>query len=102
MHWKETVIKSKSIKWKAPKLVKIPDGKLDIFLELPLASLFEDQAKQSFAHGMFAVMQFHAQRSQEDKKVIELSDLVKLFNECGLPEIAKQFTPKPKRYRQWI
>ena len=89
MHWTETIIKSKSIKWKRVIPKTIEDGKLDFTLNLPLTSLFEYQAKSSFAQGMMAMMQFHIQ-SQTDSKLIEVDDLIKLFNDCGLPEISKQ------------
>ena len=90
MHWKDTVIKSSQIKWRNIKPKSIDDGKLDFDLHIPFTNLFERQAKISFAQGMMTMMQFHTQ-SQTDKKLIEISDVVKLFNECGLPEIAKRF-----------
>ena len=89
MHWKETVIKSKSIKWKLPKVKSIEDGKLDVTLTLPLTSLFEYQAKTAFAQGMMTMMQFHIQ-SQTNNKLIGTADIIKLFNDCGLPEIANK------------
>lgn len=92
-NWKDTVIKSESIKWKRVTPKTITDGKLDIDLHLPLTALFEAQAKNSFAYGMMTMMQFHTQ-SQRDNKLIEVGDIIKLFNDCGLPEIAKQFTPR--------
>ena len=86
MNWEETLIKSKNIKWK--HLIKnTGDGKLDFVLHLPLTELFRAQAKYSFGCGMWTMMQFEI-KHQEDKKSIEVSDVVALFNECGLPEIA--------------
>ena len=93
MHWKETVIRSKSIKWKKVMPKTIEDGKLDFTLTLPLTSLFEYQAKTAFAQGMMTMMQFHVQ-FQTDGELIEIDDLIKLFNDCGLPEIAKRFKDK--------
>ena len=90
MNWKDTVIKSESIKWKRLTPKNVEDGKLDFIFTLPLTSLFEYQAKTAFAQGMMTMMQFHIQ-SQTDNKLIEGSDLIKLFNDSGLPEIARQF-----------
>ena len=87
MHWEETLIKSKSIKWKQ-RIKNTNDGKLDFDFHLPLTELFRSQARESFTHGMFTMLQFHA-KHQGNEKAIELEDLVALFNECGLPEIAK-------------
>ena len=89
-HWKDTIIESGQIKWKRPRVKGIEDGKLDVYITIPLTSLFEAQAKKSFAAGMFRMMEFHV-RKQGEGAVIELSDLMKLFNDCGLPEIARQF-----------
>ena len=93
MHWKDTLIKSKTIKWKRVTPKTIEDGKLDFTLTLPLTSLFEYQAKAAFAQGMMTMMQFHIQ-SQTDNKLIKIEDIVKLFNDCGLPEIAEQLKNK--------
>lgn len=89
-HWKETIIKSKEIKWKRPPIKTIEDNKLDVIVTIPLTALFEAQAERSFAEGMLEMLRFHIQ-SQNDKKLIDVADLVKLFNECGFPRIAKRF-----------
>lgn len=90
MHWKETLIKSEQIKWKKVAPKNIEDGRLDFTHTLSLTNLFENQAKTAFANGMLTMLQFHIQ-SRVDNKPIEVNDLAKLFNGCGLPEIAKQF-----------
>lgn len=90
MNWEETLIKSKDIKWKQ-HVKNTSDGKMDFDLHLPLTELFRAQARESFAKGMFTVLQFHA-KHQKDKKIIGVEDLVALFNECGLPEIAKKIS----------
>jgi len=89
-HWKETVIKSEQMKWKRPPIKNIDDGKLDVIITIPLTELFEAQAKGSFAEGMLSMMQFHM-KSQTDEKYIGMTDIVKLFKDAGLPEIAAKF-----------
>jgi len=90
MHWRDAVIKSKSITWKKAKVETSEDGKLDFTLTLPLTSLFEGQTKKAFLEGMFTMMEFYTQH-QADNRPIEVIDLVNLFNDCGCPETAKQF-----------
>lgn len=92
MKWEETLIESKNIKWKH-HIENTKDGKLDFDLHLPLTGLFRGQAKHSFTQGMFTMLQFHI-KHQEDDKAIEVEDLVALFNECGLPEIANSIISK--------
>ena len=89
-HWKETLIKSSDIQWKRPRMKSTDDDRLDFDLHLPFTGLFNAQAKRAFAAGMMAMLQFHV-KQQEDKHSIEVGDLIALFNECGLPEVAKQF-----------
>ena len=88
MHWRETLIKSSDIAWKKLKPITTDDGKLDIILSLPLTTLFEQQAKRSFALGMNVVLQFLTQHHKENKP-IEPEDIVKLLYDCGLPEKEK-------------
>lgn len=85
-HWKETLIKSENIKWTRPRVKTIKDGKLDFILTVPVTSLFESQARQSFAEGMIEMLKFHI---YHDAKPIEFPEIVKLFGDCGLPEVAK-------------
>ena len=87
MNWKDTVIKSDQIKWKRLPVKNIAGDKLDIQVNIPLTNLFESQARQSFLQGMFTMLQFHIQH-QVDKRSIGFTDLIGLFNLCGLPEIA--------------
>ncbi len=94
MHWKETVLKSEQIKWKGPRIKNIADGKLDFNIHLPLTALFEDQAKQAFAHGMLTMYAFLTTDQHQEVKIITRADLSKLFQDCGLPEIAKQIEEK--------
>ncbi len=95
MHWKETVIKQRQIKWKPLKVANVEDGKLDIILTIPLTNLIEGATKSAFTHGMLTMLQFHIQKGRE-KKIIEVPDLVKLFIESGLPEVAKELEEKSK------
>jgi len=88
-HWKETVIKSKELLSKRPRWKIVEDGKSDILVTIPITDLLECQARRAFAAGMVTMMKFHL-RGQNDKKTIEVADVVKLFNDCGLPEVAKQ------------
>ena len=90
MHWRESLIKSEDIKWK-PMLKVINDNNLDFNLHLPLTALFEAQARQAFAFGMVTMMKFHI-GYQGDEKPIEIADVIKLFNDCGLPEVAKKIS----------
>lgn len=90
MNWEEILIKSKDIKWKH-HLKNTSDGKLDFDLHLPLTDLFRGQTKIAFSQGMLTMLQFHI-KHQEDKKAIEVEDLVALFRECGLPEIADEIS----------
>jgi len=92
MNWEDTLIKSTNIKWNRPRIKSTNDGKLDFDLHIPLTELFRGQAKTSFAHGMMTMMQFHVSHQEDNKEKIELKDVVDLFNECGLPEIAKKLT----------
>ena len=89
MHWKKTLMKSEDIKWKGLHAENIA-GKLDIHLKIPLTNWIEAQAKASFAAGMLTMLQFHVQK-QTEKSSIEVADLIKLFNDCGLPDIANRF-----------
>ncbi len=86
MNWEETLIKSKDIKWRY-HVKNTDDGKLDFDLHLPLTGLFKMQTRMAFANGMITMLRFHV-KHQADKKAVEIEDLVALFNECGLPEIA--------------
>lgn len=88
-HWKETVFKSEQIKWKRPPIKNIKDGKLDILITIPLTSLFEAQARHAYIEGMRSMMEMLIQ-SQTEKRVIEVTDIVKLLNDCGFPELAKE------------
>jgi len=90
MHWKETLIRSEQIKWKRLPVKHIADGKMDIQVNIPLTDLCEAQAKEAFTGGMLTMLQFHVQR-QVEERAIEIADLIKLFNDCGLPEAANQF-----------
>lgn len=88
-HWRDALATSKEIKWKRPPIKNIEDGKLDIIITVPLTELFESQTKRAFAYGMLAMLDFHVHRSEHDNP-IEVKELVKLFNDFGLPEIATQ------------
>ena len=85
-------MKSEDIKWKGLP-TENTDGKLDIHLKIPLTNWIEAQAKASFAAGMFTMLRFHVQKQTEKNPIaiIEIADLIKLFNDCGLPDIANQF-----------
>ena len=85
-HWRETLIKSEDIKWNRPRVKTIKDGKLDFILTVPITNLFEGQARQSFAEGMVEMLKFHI---NHDAKPIEFPEIVKLFKDCGLPEVAR-------------
>ena len=90
MHWKETLIENERIQWKRLPIKHIADGKLDIQISIPLTKLLEAQAKEAFTGGMLTMLQFQTQKQTENSK-IEIADLAKLFNDCGLPEAANQF-----------
>lgn len=92
-HWKDALATSKEIKWKRPPIKNIEDGKLDIIITVPLTELFEAQTKRAFGYGMLAMLDFNVHRS-EDKKPIEIDELINLFNGFGLPEIAQQLFRK--------
>ena len=85
-NWKDTLIKSKNIKWKQ-KLTNVEDGKLDFDLHLPLTELFEKQAFTSFLYGMIFVFKFDMGILKENRS-IEVADLHKLFTDAGYPEFA--------------
>ena len=86
-HWRDALVTTKEIKWKRPPIKNVEDGKLDIIITIPLAELFEAQTKRAFGYGMLAMLNFHVHRSEADKP-IELEELINLFKEFGLPEIA--------------
>lgn len=86
-HWRDALATSKEIKWKRPPIKHIEDGKLDIIITVPLTELFEAQTKRAFGYGMIAMLDFHV-RKQKDDKLIEVQDIIDLFNRFGLPEIA--------------
>jgi hypothetical protein len=88
-HWKETVLKSGHIKWERPPIKNIEDGKLDILVTIRLTSLFESQAKYSYSEGIRTMMELLIQ-SQTQKRVIKVTDIVKMLNDCGFPELAKE------------
>ena len=88
-HWEDTLIKSSDIKWKRLRVTSTDDGKMDLDLHLPLTNLFRGQAKRSFEAGIAAAFQFHM-KIYEESRPIEIEDLASFFNECGLPELAKQ------------
>jgi hypothetical protein len=88
-HWRDALATSKEIRWKRPPIKNIEDGKLDIIITIPLTELFEAQTKRAFGYGMLAMLDFHIQK-QMNKKRIEVQDIIDLFNNFGLPEIAKQ------------
>lgn len=93
-HWRDALAESKEIKWKRPPIKNIEDGKLDIIITVPLTELFEAQAKRAFGYGMLAMLDFHVRRSN-DEKPIEVEELVKVFTDFGLPELAtKLFNTK--------
>ena len=89
MHWKDAMIKSSEFHWKKPLVENVEDGKLDVIVNIPLTSLYEKQAKRAFTHGMLTMLQFNVKKAEENSP-IDISDLVKLFTDCGLPEIAKK------------
>ncbi len=91
MNWKDTVIKN--ITWQPPELTVKDDDKLDFTLTIPLTAMFEAQAKQSFAMGVNAGLQFYIRHQGQ---TITSEDLLAFFNECGLPEIAELFKHKKK------
>lgn len=86
MHWKDTVLKSKEIKWVRPRIKNIEDGKLDVNLNIPLTQLIEGQAKLSFTHGVVQALNFTADY-QRNKRTIKTQDLLGFLNGCGLPEL---------------
>jgi len=92
-HWRDALADSSEIKWKRPPIKNIEDGRLDIIITVPLTELFEAQTKRAFGYGMIAMMDFHIQK-QMSKKRIEVQDIIDLFNNFGLPEIARQFVSK--------
>ena len=87
-HWRDALADSGEIKWKRPPIKNIDDGKLDIIITVPLTELFEAQTKRAFGYGMLAMLAFHVQK-QKGRKRIGVQDIVDLFNNFGLPEIAK-------------
>jgi len=88
MHWKDTLIKSEELNWERPLVKHIADGKMDIQVNIPLTDLFEAQAKWAFAGGMITMLKFYVQKQEG---TIGNADLIKLFEDCGLPEAANQF-----------
>jgi len=92
-HWKETVIKSEEIKWKRPRFKITEDGKSDVVITIPLTAMLEAQAKRAFTEGMLAMLQFHLE-AQANDKLIDIPDMVKVFKDCGLPEVAKMLEDK--------
>jgi hypothetical protein len=88
MHWKDTVLKSSQIKWTNCKPKSIDDGKLDFDLHIPLTSIFEGQARISFAQGLTTMFEFMNDLIQT-KKQINLQDFVKFYEDCGYPDFAK-------------
>lgn len=92
-HWRDALATSKEIKWKRPPIKNIEDGKLDIIITVPLTELFESQTKRAFGYGMLAMLDYHVHRA-ENKKPIEVDELINLFNSFGLPEIARQLFQK--------
>lgn len=89
-HWRDALATSKEIKWQRPHIKNVEDGKLDMKITIPLTELFEAQTKRAFGYGMLAMLDFHVHR----EKPIKVEDIVKLFNDFGLPEIAAMMEAK--------
>ena len=95
MNWKDTVFKQSQIRWKNPKFKYVDDNNIDLFLTIPITDLLEQQARQSFAQGVFEMLK-HIANTPTDGSV-NVSQLLKdKFIEWGLSQEAIDSIVIPK------
>jgi hypothetical protein len=96
MHYKETLLKQKEIKFRMPKLKINDDGKVDIAIHIPLTNILEGQALKSFTYGVFAIIELHANCVAENM-ILTTGMIRAKFIEWGLPlHLANKF-PEDKK-----
>jgi len=87
MNWKDTVFKQSQVRWKNPKFKYVDDNNIDITLTIPITSLLEQQALQSFAIGVAEVLKFMGSVPTDGS--VNLNKLLKdKFIEWDLPKEA--------------
>ncbi len=87
MHWKDTVLKQREIRWSHPEFKYVDDNKIDIILTIPITRLLEEQARRSFTNGVFEMLKHVANTPIDDS--VDVSQVLKdKFIEWGLPQNA--------------
>lgn len=86
--WRDSLIKSKDIKWQRNvKAKNVEDNKLDINIFLPLTTIFEGQARQSYLCGVVDTLAFLS----DSKTTVTKQSIVDFLTESGYEKEAAAF-----------
>jgi hypothetical protein len=89
IHWKDTLIKAKNIKWKAGKLKWKDDGSWDLNIHIPLDMVLKRQAKYSFMAGVAETISWWG-KCQGTGTKLDTPDIQKWLIERGCNELAEK------------